>query len=59
MSDESDHGEPYAVHTMKPGDRLLHLRTRRSRLAIIERGMSTPLHEGYHMLAEIITQTPV
>lgn len=35
------------------------MRTRRSRLAMIERDMATPLHEGYHMLVEITTQTPV
>lgn len=35
------------------------MRTRRSRLAMVERGVSTPLSEGYHMLVEITTQTPV
>ena len=59
MSDESDRSEPRAVHTTKPGDRVLRMRTRRARLAMIERGVSTPLTEGYHMLVEIATQTPV
>ncbi len=59
MTDGPNHEEPHAVHTAKPGDRVLHMRTRRSRLTMIERGMSTPLQEGYHMLTEIATQTPV
>ncbi len=59
MTDGPNHEEPHAVHTAKPGDRVLHMRTRRSRLAMIERGMATPLQAGYHMLTEIATQTPV
>ena len=59
MSDEPDLSEPHVVHSDKPGDRVLHMRSRRSRLAVIERDMATPLHEGYHMLVEITTQTPV
>ena len=59
MSDESGESDLSYEHTMKPGDRLIHRSTRRSRLAVIERGVPTPFHDGYHILAEILTQTPV
>ena len=59
MSDEPNLDEPRVVHSDKPGDRVLRMRTRRSRLAMIESGVSTPVQQAYHLVAEIMTQTPV
>lgn len=59
MSDEPNHGEARPVRTVKPGDRVLRVRTRRARLPMIERGVSRPLAEGVQFLIDIGTQTPV
>lgn len=59
MSEESSHSDARPVRTVKPGDRVLRVRTRRARLAMIERGVSTPLSEGVQMLVDLGTQTPV
>ena len=56
MSDQDDHEEPHVVRPRRPGDQVLHMRTRRSRIRMIDRGVSTPLTQGYHMLVEIATQ---
>lgn len=59
MSDESSDSDVRAVRTVKPGDRVLRVRTRRARLPMIERGVSRPLAEGVQFLVDIGTQTPV
>ena len=59
MSDESDRQEPHRLRSARPGDRVLRMRRRRSRLAQIESGVSTPFANAYHMAMEILTQTPV
>ena len=51
--------EARPVRTLKPGDRVLRVRTRRARLPIIERGVSTPVSEGFQMLVDLATATPV
>ena len=51
--------EPRPIRTVKPGDRVLRVRTRRSRLPIIERGVSTPLAEGLQLLVDLTKATPV
>ncbi len=59
MSDESSQRDARPVRTVKPGDRVLRVRTRRARLPMIERGVSTPVAEGVQFLVDIGTQTPV
>ncbi|MCI0777322.1 MAG: hypothetical protein J4N95_04015 [Chloroflexi bacterium] len=59
MSDEPDLSEPHVVHSDKPGDRVLHMRTHRSRLAMIERDMATPLHEGYNYYLQRVDELSV
>lgn len=51
--------EPRAVRTVKPGDRVLRVRTRRARLPFIERRVGGPLLEAVDFFAELATQTPV
>ncbi len=59
MSDESSPSDARPVRTVKPGDRVIRVRTRRARLPMIERSVSTPLAEGVQFLVDIGTQTPV
>lgn len=51
--------EPRAVHTVKPGDRVLRRSTRRARLPLIERSFRGPVREGLGLAADILTQTPI
>ena len=51
--------EARPVRTVKPGDRVLRVRTRHPRLPLIERSVSAPVKEGVQMLADLSTQTPV
>ena len=55
----SREGEPRAVRTLKPGDRVLRVRTRRTRLPLIERRVGGPLVDAFDFFAELATQTPV
>ena len=48
-----------AVRTVKPGDRVLRVRTRRRRLPFIERRVGGPLIAAFDFFAELATQTPV
>ena len=47
------------VRTLKPGDRVLRVRTRRSRLPAIERRIGGRLAGVYEFLTELGTKTPV
>lgn len=58
-NDLNGQDEPRPISTLKPGDRVLRVRTRRSRLPLIERGVSTPVSEGLQMLADIAKATPI
>ncbi len=57
MSDEP--GEARPVRTLKPGDRVLRVRTRRAALPLIERRLETPLTEGLRLFRDIATDTPI
>ncbi len=57
MSDDPNEGRP--TRTLKPGDRVLRVRTRRAKLPLIERRLETPLWEGLRMFRDIATQTPI
>lgn len=60
MADQpSGDREVRRVRTVKPGDQVLRVRTRRARLPLIERSVSTPITEGLQFLVDIGTQTPV
>lgn len=59
MSEEPSQSDARPVRTVKPGDRVLRVRTRRARLPMIERGVSTPVAEGVQFLVDMGTQTPV
>lgn len=54
-----DEDEPRAVHTVKPGDRVLRRSTRRARLPLIERSIHSPVAEGVEMVSDMATQTPI
>lgn len=51
--------EPRPVRTVKPGDRVLRVRTRRARLPLIERRLGGPIVEAFGFVADLATQTPV
>ena len=57
MSDDSGEGRP--VRTLKPGDRVLRVRTRRATLPLIERRLEAPLMAGLRLFRDIATQTPI
>ena len=57
MSDEP--GEARPTRTLKPGDRVLRVRTRRAKLPLIERRLEAPLTEGLRLFRDIATQTPI
>ncbi len=57
--DTPQEGEPRAVRTVRPGDRVLRVRTRRARLPLIERRVGGPLVDAFDFFAELATQTPV
>ena len=44
---------------MRPGDRVLRVRTRRARLPLIERRLVGPLTEVFGFFADLATQTPI
>ena len=44
---------------MRPGDRVLRVRTRRARLPLIERRLVGPLTEVFDFFADLATQTPI
>lgn len=50
--------EPRSVRTQKPGDRVYRVRTRRTRLPLIERRLGA-LREAAGLFSDIATQTPV
>lgn len=50
--------ERRAIHTVKPGDRVLRIRARRRRLPMIQRRVG-PLASGIELFADIFTQTPI
>ncbi len=51
--------EPRAVRTVKPGDRVLRVRTRRTRLPLIERRLGGRLSAVFDFFVELATETPV
>ena len=57
MSDDA--GEQRPVRTLKPGDRVLRVRTRRAKLPLIERRLEAPLVEAFRLFRDISTQTPI
>ncbi len=59
MAGEKRDDEPRAVHTVKPGDRVLRRSMRRARLPLIERSIRGPIAENLGLVADIATQTPV
>ncbi|MCH8009014.1 MAG: two pore domain potassium channel family protein [Chloroflexi bacterium] len=57
MSDDASEQRP--VRTLKPGDRVLRVRTRRAKLPLIERRLEAPLVEAFRLFRDIATQTPI
>ena len=57
MSDDTSEQRP--VRTLKPGDRVLRVRTRRAKLPLIERRLEAPLVEAFRLFRDIATQTPI
>ena len=57
MSDDTSEQRP--VRTLKPGDRVLRVRTRRAKLPLIERRLEAPLMEGLRLFRDIATETPI
>jgi len=57
MSDDASDERP--VRTLKPGDRVLRVRTRQTKLPLIERRLEAPLTEGLRIFRDIVTQTPI
>ncbi len=51
--------DPRMVRTVKPGDRVLRVRTRRHRLPLIERRVGGPLLAAIEFFIDLGTQTPV
>ncbi len=51
--------DPRAVRTVKPGDRVLRVRTRRARLPLIEREVTGRAAGVFVFLVDLATQTPV
>ena len=60
MADETrGENDARVVRTVKPGDRVLRVRTRKAPLPLIERRLGSPIGEGFRLMADIATQTPV
>ena len=60
MADDSQQDpDPRAVRTLRPGDRVLRVRTRRARLPLIRRRIGGPLSDAFEFFIELGTQTPV
>ncbi len=51
--------DPRAIRTVKPGDRVLRVRTHRRRLPLIERTLGSPVVAAINFFADIATQTPI
>ncbi len=59
VDDSPRETDPRAIHTVKPGDRVLRLRAHRRRLPLIERRVGGPLIAAIDLFADIATQTPI
>ena len=59
VEDSRQETDPRAIHTVKPGDRVLRLRAHRRRLPLIERRVGGPLMAAIDLFADIATQTPI
>lgn len=59
VEDSRQETDPRAIHTVKPGDRVLRLRAHRRRLPLIERRVGGPLIAAIDLFADIATQTPI
>lgn len=59
MSDGGRRGGYREVKTSKPGDRVLRVRTRKRRLAFIERGARGALESAVRTFVDIFTETPL
>ncbi len=59
VEDSRQETDPRAIHTVKPGDRVLRLRSHRRRLPLIERRVGGPLIAAIDLFADIATQTPI
>ena len=60
MADDSRQDpDPRAVRTLRPGDRVLRVSTRRARLPLIRRRIGGPLTESLDFFVDLGTQTPV
>ncbi len=60
MVDEArQDADPRRIRTVKPGDRVLRVRTHRRRLPRIERGVGGPLVAAIGLFRDIFTQTPI
>lgn len=57
--DKRPRSEPRPVRTVKPGDRVLRVRTRRARLPLIQRTVRGPIAGGVRLFADLATQTPI
>ena len=57
--DTRQEADSRAVRTVKPGDRVLRVRTRRRRLPLIERRLGGPLAAAIEFFADLGTQTPI
>ena len=57
--DQGQEHDPRAVRTLKPGDRLLRVRTRRARLPLIQPRLGGPVTEALGFFGDLATQTPV
>ena len=57
MSDDTSEQRP--VRTLKPGDRVLRVRTRRAKLPLSERRLEAPLVEAFRLVRDLATQTPL
>ncbi len=59
MSKEPQEGDPRRVRTVRPGDRVLRRSTRRARLPLIERRVSSPLLDAVWFFRELAVETPI
>ena len=59
MSKEPREGDPRRVRTVRPGDQVLRMRTRRARLPLIERKVSSPLLDAVWFFRELAVGTPI
>lgn len=57
--DARQEGDPRVIRTVKPGDRVLRVRTHKRRLPLIERRVGGPIAYAVDLFAEIAMATPV